>query len=159
MPPNTDFFVFSRAFLHTGLRVHPCSICLSPPPPKYRSSNDTPCIETPRTHERVGTCGIDSAKSSFRIWSSARGEICKFGARNSTSEYPLYANRQFVRQTRLQTSFAYELAKNDFYYGPRVDTIAIKFNIRMYDICTSVWMNEVCVYGWYLPKSSVCLFV
>lgn len=126
------------AFLHAGLRVHPCSICL---PPKYRSSNDAPYIETPRTHDRVDTCGIDSAKSSFRISSLARGEVCKFGASNSTSEYPLYANRQSAWQTHLQASFAYELGKNDFYYAPHTDTIGAKFNICMYEIHTNVWMN------------------
>lgn len=76
---NTDFFAFPRAenssfSSHAGSRVHLCSICL---PLKYRSSNDTD-YETLRNLREV-TCGIDRAKSSFQIRSSARGEICKFG--------------------------------------------------------------------------------
>jgi len=77
---NTDFFAFPQAenfSLHTGSRVHLCSICL----PSSIDRRTTPTMKLCETCElREVTCRIDRAKSSFWIWSSARGEICKFGA-------------------------------------------------------------------------------
>lgn len=60
----------------------------------------------------------------------------------NTRKYLFYANRQPAWQTRSWTNSAYELPKNDFYYAPRMDTIALKFNI-----CTYIHMHERNVYS------------
>lgn len=165
-----DAFWFLRvltsgvAFLHASLRAHPCSICL-PPPSKYRSSNDTPCIETPRGPTRGWVpVELTMQKAPFGSWSSARGEVCKFGAPNrARANIRCMQIGKSAWQTRLQTSFAYELAGNDFYYPPRMDTMAIKFNICVYEIHTKC-MNEreVRVYTYtgdiYRNRVFVCLF-
>lgn len=70
-------------------------------------------------------------------------------------EYPFYANRQPAWQTRSRTNSAYELPKNDFYYAPRMDTIALKFNIYMY---IYMYTNKVYI-TFVLSKSIVCLFM
>jgi len=87
---NTDFFprAENTSFSPRGLA---CSSVFHLSPPEYRSSNNT---DWNTAYPQEVTCGIDRAKSSLWIWSSARGEICKFGAPGTSAcEYPFYANR------------------------------------------------------------------
>lgn len=116
------------ALFWAGLRAHLRSMCLRPLSPVLS------IVEQHRLKLYVparGNLWNWQSKNCFRISSLARGEIREFDATSSQAR-PL---RIFVVcksvtpawQMRPQTSLAYELPKNDFYYASR--TAALKFNI------------------------------